>query len=94
MAINSPVHVRGGLIFTTEITITPHAPLQDAKLYLNNGWFQAMTLNALQPDPSSQEAQGNWRARSPEHADRLRMLWRAPADSFPGLSTVDAARAP
>lgn len=60
LAINSPVHVRGGLIFTTEITITPHAPLQDAKIYLSNGWFRAMTLNELQPNPSSQQAQGNW----------------------------------
>jgi hypothetical protein len=60
LAINSPVHVRGGLIFTTEMTIVPHAPLRDAQLYLENGWFQGMTLNELQPDPSSQKAQGNW----------------------------------
>lgn len=60
LAINSPAHLRGGLIFTTGITITPHAPLQDAQLYLSNGWFQAMTLNELEPTPGSQQARGNW----------------------------------
>ena len=51
--------MRNGLIFTAEITITPHTPLQDARLYLNNGWFQAMIMNELEPTPASQEAQGN-----------------------------------
>jgi len=28
MLINSPAHVRGGLVFTTEIVMTPRRPLQ------------------------------------------------------------------
>jgi hypothetical protein len=30
LLINSPAHVRGGLVFTTEIVITPRQQLQDA----------------------------------------------------------------
>jgi hypothetical protein len=60
LVINSPAHVRGGLVFTTEIVITPHQQLHDARLYLNNGWFQAMTFNAVAPQPSTQSAQGRW----------------------------------
>ena len=58
--IDSPAHVRGGLVFTTEIVITPRVPLRDAKLYLDNGWFKGMTFNAVAPQPSTQNAQGRW----------------------------------
>jgi hypothetical protein len=60
LLINSPAHVRGGLIFTTEIAITPRQPLHDARLYLDNGWFQSMSLNGVSPQPSSQNAEGRW----------------------------------
>ena len=60
LLINTPARVRGGLVFTTEIVITPRQPLQDARLYLDNGWFQAMTLNGIAPQPSSETAQGRW----------------------------------
>jgi hypothetical protein len=60
MVVNSPVHVRGGLTFTTEIVITPHVQLNDAQLYLDNGWFEAMTFNGAVPQPSNESAQGRW----------------------------------
>ena len=60
LLINSPAHVRGGLIFTTEIVITPHRPLQDARLYLDGGWFKGMTFNGVAPQPSNDSAQGRW----------------------------------
>ena len=60
LVIDSPAHIRGGLIFTTEIVITPHQQLHDARLYLNNGWFQAMTINGIAPQPSNESAQGSW----------------------------------
>jgi hypothetical protein len=60
MLIDSPVHVRGGVVFTTEIVITPHQQLRDARLYLGNGWFEAMTLNEIAPQPSTESAQGRW----------------------------------
>lgn len=60
LLINSPAHVRGGLIFTTEIAITPHQPLHDTRLYLDSGWFQSMSLNGVSPQPANQNAQGRW----------------------------------
>jgi hypothetical protein len=60
LLINSPTHLRGGLLFTTEIVITPRSPLSDARLYLDNGWFQAMSLNGVAPQPSDETAQGGW----------------------------------
>lgn len=60
LLVNSPAHVRGGVMFTTEIVITPHRQLRDARLYLDEGWFEGMTLNGLSPQPSSQSARGRW----------------------------------
>jgi hypothetical protein len=60
LLIDSPAHVRGGLVFTTEIQVTPREPLQDARLYLDNGWFKGMTLNGVSPQPSAQSARGRW----------------------------------
>jgi hypothetical protein len=60
LLVSSPAHVRGGLIFTTEIVISPHRQLQDARLYLANGWFEGMSLNGVAPQPASESAQGSW----------------------------------
>lgn len=60
LLVNSPAHVRGGLVFTTEIAITPREQLQDARLYLADGWFAGMTLNGLTPQPATESARGNW----------------------------------
>ena len=60
LTIDSPSRVRGGLMFTTEIVITPHRPLADARLYLDNGWFKAMTLNGVAPQPSTETAENQW----------------------------------
>jgi hypothetical protein len=60
LLVNSPVHVRGGLIFTTEIVITPRQQLQDARLYLDDGWFAGMTINGIDPQPANESARGRW----------------------------------
>lgn len=56
----SPVHLRGGLLFTTEIVITPRAQIHDGQLRLGNGWFTNMTVNAVTPQPSSETSRGPW----------------------------------
>jgi hypothetical protein len=60
IVVTSPVHYRGGLLFTTEIVITPHTHVKDAKLRLGNGWFENMSVNAVTPQPSEQTASGSW----------------------------------
>jgi hypothetical protein len=60
ISVKSPVHYRGGLLFTTEIVITAREPVQDAQLRLGNGWFDNMTVNAVTPQPSNETARGNW----------------------------------
>lgn len=81
LLINSPAHVRGGLVFTTDIVITPRVSLGNARLYLDNGWFQGMTLNGIAPQPSNESAQGGWQVwdfgRIPAHtAFHLWISWQ------------------
>jgi hypothetical protein len=60
LQVDSPVHLRGGLSFTTDIVVTPHRALKDMRLHLDNGWFQAMSFNGAVPQPSGQSAAGSW----------------------------------
>jgi hypothetical protein len=60
LLVDAPARVRGGLIFTTEIAITPHQQLHDARLYLGDGWFEGMSLNGVEPQPSTESSRGGW----------------------------------
>lgn len=59
MTVDSPAHVRGGLIFTTRIVITPRRDFHDMRLVLDRGWFEGMTFNGSAPQPSNQSADGS-----------------------------------
>lgn len=60
LSVNSPAHVRGGLVVTTEIVISTHRQLGDARLFLDSGWFEGITLNGITPQPSSFSSRGRW----------------------------------
>jgi hypothetical protein len=57
LTVNSPAHVRGGLIFTTEITVRAQSPLHDMQLRLDPGWFAGMMFNGIAPQPSNEGSQ-------------------------------------
>ncbi|MDQ1689510.1 MAG: hypothetical protein QOK42_2485 [Frankiaceae bacterium] len=60
LRVDSPGHVRGGLIFTTHLTITPHQELRDMRVLLDSGWFRGMTFNGLSPQPETESSSGRW----------------------------------
>jgi hypothetical protein len=90
----SPVHVRGGLIFTTEIVITPREEVHDAQLRLGNGWFTDMTVNAVTPQPSTETSRGRWQVwdfgqLSPDTAFRVWIAWQTnPTNVGSHLETI------
>jgi hypothetical protein len=55
LSVDSPTRLRGGLIFTSVITLVTRQQLHDARLVLSPDWFNGMTLNAAAPQ-SSQES--------------------------------------
>lgn len=58
LTIDSPAHVRGGLIFTTRIVVRTRRDFHDMKLSLGRGWFEGMTFNGSAPQPSNESAEG------------------------------------
>lgn len=77
LLVKSPARVRGGLMFTTKIVVTPHRDIHDGQLYLDNGWFRNMSLNGVSPQPSNFDAQDNWQTWDfgPMQANQAFTVW-------------------
>ena len=54
LTVDSPEHLRGGLIYTAVFTVVAHRPLQDARLHLDTGWFSGVTFNGSAPQAQSE----------------------------------------
>jgi hypothetical protein len=54
LELQAPTHVRGGLIFQGRFTLVARQDLKTPKLILSPGWFEQMTVNGLEPQPSTQ----------------------------------------
>ena len=56
LMVDSPEHMRGGVIFTTQITVTAHRKLNDAQVRLSGDWFRGMTFNGIAPQANNETA--------------------------------------
>jgi hypothetical protein len=54
LEVQSPAHLRGGLIFQTRITVRARSRIAHPLLTLQRGWFESMSVNSIVPDPVSQ----------------------------------------
>lgn len=95
LLVESPAQLRTGLLFSTQIVITPREQLHDARLYLDNGWFDNMSLNGISPQPSTQSSQGRWQVWDfgplpAGSAFRVWISWQANPTNF-GKHPEDAA---
>lgn len=54
LELQAPARVRGGLIFQGRFTLVAHQDMKTPKLILTPGWFEQMTVNGLEPQPSAQ----------------------------------------
>jgi len=59
LTVNSPEHLRGGLVFTSEITVIAHQKLGDAQVQLSSDWFRGMTFNGVAPQPNNMSSNGD-----------------------------------
>jgi type II secretory pathway pseudopilin PulG len=57
LRVTAPADLRGGLIFQVRVDITAHQPLAKPRLVFSPAWFEAMTLNSLAPQPSTESTQ-------------------------------------
>jgi len=58
LSLRAPSRLRGGLLYQTRFTITAHQQIKSLSLVLSPGWFDGLTVNAAEPQPS-QEASKN-----------------------------------
>jgi hypothetical protein len=56
----APPRVRSGVLYGVRFHITAHRDLEDARLVLDEGWLEGMTLNTIEPSPVG-EASDNGR---------------------------------
>src|SRR6476661_3857611 len=50
----APDTVRGGLLFEARFDIHANREIKDAVLVLDSGWNESMTMNTIEPGPSSE----------------------------------------
>src|ERR671923_2990121 len=43
--------VRGGLYYEARFTVTARQDVKDARLVLDSGWLEGMTINTIEPSP-------------------------------------------
>lgn len=51
LEVYSPTRARGGLLFTTRITVEARRELRHAAVVFDPGWFEGMQVNSITPDP-------------------------------------------
>ena len=55
--ISAPSRVRGGLLYQARFDITPRKKLEQAELVLARGWIHDLTINTMEPSPTSETSQ-------------------------------------
>jgi hypothetical protein len=54
LKVTAPARLRSGLIFQVRIEVMAHRDIQTPQLVLNHGWWESMSENSLEPQPSAQ----------------------------------------
>jgi hypothetical protein len=61
LEVRSPARVRGGDVFQSRFTISTRRELRQATLRLHPGWFESMSVNSIEPQPSRESSDGEGR---------------------------------
>ncbi len=51
LELRAPAQARGGLMFQARFTITAREELKDARVVLDEGWIDGLTMNTIEPSP-------------------------------------------
>ena len=57
LSVSAPSRVRGGLLYQARFTVTARKKLDQAELVLAQGWIHDLTINTLEPSPTSETSQ-------------------------------------
>ena len=54
MIVSGPSTVRGGLYYQVTVDITTRTDIEDPRLVLDEGWWEGMQVNSIEPAPESE----------------------------------------
>lgn len=54
LSVTAPARLRSGLIFQVRVQVTAHQDIAKPQLVFDPGWWESMSENSLEPNPSSQ----------------------------------------
>ena len=54
LSVTAPARLRGGLLFQVRVEIVAHRNLSQAQLVMSRGWWQEMSVNSIEPQPSAE----------------------------------------
>lgn len=56
LGVTAPQALRGGLIFQVRVDITAHRTLNKPQIVMSRGWWQEMSVNSIEPQPSTESS--------------------------------------
>jgi hypothetical protein len=54
LAVDAPERLRGGLLFEARFDVRARTDIADARLVLDEGWQEGMSINTIEPSPASE----------------------------------------
>ena len=57
LSVTAPSRVRGGLLYQARFSVTARKKLDQAELVLARGWIHDLTINTMEPSPTSETSQ-------------------------------------
>jgi hypothetical protein len=57
LTVTAPTRLRGGLIFQVRVQVTAHRTITKPQLVFDRGWWESMSVNSIEPNPSNQSTQ-------------------------------------
>jgi hypothetical protein len=57
LKVTAPSRLRSGLIFQVRVQVTALRTIKMPRLVFDRGWWESMSVNSIEPDPSSQSTQ-------------------------------------
>jgi hypothetical protein len=54
LQVNAPDRLRGGLLFEARFDVQARSDIADARLVLEEGWLEGMSINTIEPSPVSE----------------------------------------
>jgi hypothetical protein len=54
LKVTAPSALRGGLLFQVRVDITAHQDVNKPQIVMSRGWWQEMSVNSIEPQPSNE----------------------------------------